>query len=173
VINRILLAVDLSVYTHHILQHAATMSNQFSASIVVVHAVKPLGTLGHALLQTYLKPDIRESLTTTGTDSIVDQIRTQIIDILTDEYMAGEMELPRLEGVIVRPGVPEEVIMAVADEINTDIIMLGSCKPEEKGAYIGGVAQRILASSKYPVYLIPYPQPVWQQPNELEPEARL
>lgn len=172
-IKKILLAVDLSVYTPHILQHAASLSNQYRASMVVVHAVEPLGTLGHALLQTYLKPETSKALTTTGMDSIVEQIRTKVIDILTDEYMSGEMELPRLEGVIVRPGAPVDVIMDVAEEINADVIILGSHAPEAKGSHVGNVSQRVLACSKYPVYLIPHAQPIWQQSSQSGPEARL
>ena len=172
-IKKILLAVDLSVYTPHILQHAASLSNQYRASMVVVHAVEPLGTLGHALLQTYLKPETSKALTTTGMDSIVEQIRTKVIDILTDEYMSGEMELPRLEGVIVRPGAPVDVIMEVADEMNADVIILGSHAPEVTGGHVGSVSQRVLACSKYPVYLIPHAQPVWQNHRKSDPEARL
>jgi nucleotide-binding universal stress UspA family protein len=165
VIKKILLAVDLGIHTPHLLQHAASLSNQYRASMVVVHAVEPLGTLGHALLQTYLKPETSKALTTTGMDSIVEQIRSRVIDILTDEYMAGDMELPRLEGVIVRPGAPVEVITEVAEEIHADVIILGSHAPEMTGAHLGTVSQRVLACSKWPVFLVPHAQPIWQQQN--------
>ena len=102
-IKKILLAVDLGIYTPHLLQHAASLSSQYQASMVVVHAVEPLGTLGHALLHTYLKPETTKAITTVGTDSVVEQIRTQVIDILTDEFMSGGIDLPRLENVIVKP----------------------------------------------------------------------
>lgn len=172
-IKKILLAVDLSVNTPHILQHAASLSNQYRASMVVVHAVEPLGTLGHALLQTYLKPETSKALTTTGMDSIVEQIRTKVIDILTDEYMNGEMELPRLEGVIVKPGAPADVIIDVAANINADVIILGSHAPELHGGHMGNVSQRVMACSKWPVYLIPHAQPIWQNIPQQRPDARL
>lgn len=171
-INKILLAVDLGVYTPHLLQHAASLSNQYRASMVVVHAVEPLGTLGHALLQTYLKPETTKALTTTGMDSIVEQIRTQVIDILTDEYMNGEIELPRLEGVVVKPGAPEEVIISTAQEVGADVIILGSHSAEGSGSHLGTVPQKVLSNSKWPVYLIPHAQPIWQQIDQHRPELR-
>jgi nucleotide-binding universal stress UspA family protein len=173
VINKILLGVDLGLYTPHLLQHAASLSNQYHASMVVVHAVEPLGNLGHALLQTYLKPEMRKEITTTGMNSLVQQIREQVIDMVTDEYMTGEMELPRVEDVIVREGAPEEVIIAVAQEMNTDVIILGSASPETSHQHVGSVSQKVLANSKWPVYLIPHAQAIWNQPSADGPEIRI
>ncbi len=173
VIKKILLAVDLGIYTPHLLQHAASLSNQYRATMIVVHAVEPLGTLGHALLQTYLKPETTKALTTTGMDSIVEQIREKVIDILTDEYMSGEMELPRLEGVIVKSGQPVDVIMETAQEINADVIILGSHSPDASNSNLGSVSQKVLNSSKRPVYLVPHAQPVWQQYTSSGPEMRI
>ncbi len=172
-IKRILLAVDLGVYTPYLLQHAASLSKQYQASIVVVHAVQPLGSLGHALLQTYLKPETRKVLTTTGMDGVVEQIRTKVIDILTDEYMSGDMELPRVEGVVVKPGEPEEVIFDTAAEKQVDMIILGSCSSDPSGSHLGAVSQKILGASKWPVYLVPYPYPVWLQSSGRNDERRL
>lgn len=162
-IKKILLAVDLGVYTPYLLQYAASLSKQYQASMVVVHAVEPLGTLGHALLKTYLKPETSKALTTTGMDSIVEQIRSTVIDMLTDEYMSGEIELPRLGEIIVKPGAPVDVIFEAAEEINADVIVLGSHSTVTDNAYLGSVPQKILNHSKWPVYLIPHPQPVWNQ----------
>ncbi len=172
-IKKILLAVDLGIYTPHLLQHAASLSSQYKASMMVVHAVEPLGTLGHALLKTYLRPETTKALTTTGMDSVVEQIRQQVIDIITDEFMCGEMELPRLEGVIVKPGNPVDVILDAAQEIDADVLILGSHSPEATSSNLGSVSQRILSQSKRPVYLIPHAQSFWQQasPNS-RPNAR-
>ncbi|MGS2716561.1 universal stress protein [Eionea flava] len=172
-IKKILLAVDLGVYTPHLLQYAASLSSQYRASMVVVHAVEPLGTLGHALLNTYLKPETKKQLTTTGMDSVVEQIRTQVIDILTDEFMSGGIELPRLEGVIVKPGSPVDVILGTASEINADVLVLGSHSSETHDGNLGRVPQKVLSHSKWPVYLIPQPQMLWQQKKYAGPEARL
>jgi len=173
VIKKILLAVDLGVYTPHLLQYAASLSSQYRASLVVVHAVEPLGTLGHALLQTYLKPETTKQLTTTCMDSVVDQIRAQVIDILTDEFMSGGIDLPRLEGVVVKPGAPVDVILETASDINADVIVLGSHSSETHGSSLGSVTQKVLTHSKWPVYLIPQPHPVWQQKQYPGPEARM
>ncbi|MFT6221374.1 MAG: nucleotide-binding universal stress UspA family protein [Candidatus Endobugula sp.] len=175
VIKKILLAVDLGIYTPHLLQHAASLSSQYNASMVVVHAVEPLGTLGHALLQTYLKPEATKEITTVGMDSVVDQIRTQVIDILTDEFMSGGIDLPRLENVIVRPGMPVDVILDTAKDINADVIVLGSHSSEMHDSNLGTVPQKVLSHSKWPVYLIPQPnpEPLWQGRQYIGPEARM
>ena len=105
-------------------------------------------------------------------DSVVEQIRNQVIDILTDEFMSGGMDLPRLEGVIVKPGAPVDVILDTANEINADVLVLGSHSSEMHGSSLGSVPQKVLAHSRWPVYLIPQPQPLWhQQQSHHQPRA--
>lgn len=160
-IKKIVLAIDLGANTPYLLQYAASLSNQYRASLIVVHAVEPLGTLGYNLLQTYLRPELQRSLPTGNADFLLEQLRSQIIDILTDEYMAGEIKLPRLEGVIVRPGDPVDVILDVTNEIGADILILGSQAADIGGAQVGYVTQKIVNSSQVPVYLIPCNNPIW------------
>ncbi len=164
-IKKIVLAVDLGINTSYLLQYAASLSNQYRASLIVVHAIEPLGTLGYSLLQTYLQPEVSRNLTVGSMDSLVEQLRSQVIDILTDEYMAGEIKLPRLEGVIVRPGDPVDVILEITQEVDADMLVLGSqaSKAGSGNMQVGYVTQKMVNSSKVPVYLIPCAQPVCQE----------
>ena len=161
-IKTILLAVDLGAYTSHLLQHAASLSKHYSARLIVVHAIEPLGSLGNALLRTYLEPELREELTTSGLNALVEQIRFRVIDSLTDEYMNGDIDLPRLGEVIVEPGLPVDVILKAAETCKADLLVLGSHSPE-MSQHLGSVCHKILNVSKRPVYLVPHAQPLWQQ----------
>lgn len=161
-ITTILLAVDLGVYTSHLLQHAASLSKHYNARLIVVHAIEPLGSLGNALIKTYLEPKVSEELTTSGLDSIIEQIRFRVIDSITDEYMGGDIDLPRLGEVIVRSGAPVDVILDVAEQYDVDLLVLGSHSPDING-HLGNVSHKILNISKWPVYLVPHAQPTWYQ----------
>lgn len=171
-INTILLAVDLGVYTSHLLQHAASLSKHYNARLLVVHAIEPLGSLGNALIQTYLEPEVSEELTTSGMDAIIEQIRFRVIDSITDEYMNGDIDLPRLGEVIVKSGAPVDVILSAAEEHNIDLLVLGSHSPDING-HLGSVSHKILNTSKWPVYLVPHAQPIWHQNRpDNRPSAR-
>lgn len=170
-IKTILLAVDLGAYTPHLLQHAASLSKHYCARLVVVHAIEPLGPLGNALLKTYLEPEVSEELTTSGLNSIVEQIRFRVIDSLTEEYMNGDIDLPRLGEVIVKPGDPVDVILDTAADCGADLLVLGSHSPD-MGHHLGTVPHKILNTSKWPVYLVPHAQPLWQQASSQSSNVR-
>jgi nucleotide-binding universal stress UspA family protein len=156
VIKTILLATDLSVFTSCVLQHASELAKQHNAKLVVAHAIEPLGTLGHALLHAYLNPQTTRELTTTGLDAMIQEVKAQVIDALTDEYMEGEVDLLKLGEVIVRTGVPVDVILQAAEDVQADVIVVGSNAPDPNNiAQLGTVAQKVLNGAKVPVYVVP------------------
>lgn len=156
-IKTILLASDLSISTSSLLQHASELANQYSARLVIVHAVEPLGSLGHALLNAYLKPETTRLMTTTGLDAMLDEVKAQVIDTLTEEHVDGSVDLLQLKEVVVKEGMPVDVILSVADEVEADLIIVGShCPDMGSTSYLGSVAQKVLTSAAVPVYVVPY-----------------
>lgn len=157
VIKTILLASDLSISTSSLLKHASELANQHNAKLIIVHAVEPLGSLGHALLNAYLKPETTRLMTTTGLEAMLNEVKTQVIDTLTEEHVDGSVDLLQLSEVVVKSGMPVDVILNVADEVNADLIILGShCPDMSSSGYLGSVAQKVLTSAAVPVYVVPY-----------------
>lgn len=155
-IKTILLAIDLTVFTPCLLQHGAELAKKHDAKLIVVHAIEPLGMLGHALINAYLDPDMSREITTKGLASMVSEVKLQVIDALTDEFVDGSIDLLQLGEVIVRTGAPDEVILEAAAEINADLIMLGSNSPDgDMPATLGRVSQKVLSRSKIPIFIIP------------------
>ena len=174
-INKILLAADLSVFTPCLLHHAADLAKQHQAQLVVVHAIEPLGTLGHALLHAYLKPEASHALTTTGMDAMVQEVKSQVIDALADEYVSAEMDLLPLDDVVVKTGNPVEVILQAAEDVKADLIIVGSNSPNVNiPVSLGTVAQKVLNSAKVPVYVVPNSPLAWSQgENQNQNQMRL
>lgn len=155
-IKNILLAADLGAFTPCLLQHASELANQHGAKLIVVHAVEPLGTLGHALLNAYLKPETTRLMTTTGLDAMMNEVKAQVIDALTEEHIGGSVDLLQLAEVVVKSGMPVDVILAVAEESQADLIILGSHTPDiGNSSYLGTVAQKVLNNAIVPVYVVP------------------
>lgn len=163
-IKTILLATDLSVFTACVLQHGCELAKKHNSKLVVAHAIEPLGTLGHALLHAYLNPKTTRQLTTTGLDAMVQEVKAQVIDALTDEYMEGDTHLLELGEVIVQAGAPVDVILQAAEDVQADLIILGSHSPDPHNfSYIGTVAQKVLNNAKVPVYVVPNRSAIWNQ----------
>ncbi len=163
-IKTILLAVDLSVFTPCLLQHAAELAKQHSAKLVVVHAIEPLGTLGHALLNAYLEPEESRAMATTGMEAMVREVKAQVVDALTDEYIDGGIDLLHLGEVIVKAGPPIDVILQVAHDIDASLIIVGSNSPDMRPPVsLGSVSQKILNNARVPVYVVPNSPLTWQE----------
>ena len=173
VIKTVLLAVDLTSATPSLLYHAVELTRQHDAKLIAVHAIEPLGNLGHALLEAYLNPEACHKLTTTGMDAMVQEVKNQVINTLTEEYLSGDMSGLNLGEVIVRTGYPSDVILHSADEVGADLIILGShsCHNSSPSA-LGTVTQKVLAVAKVPVFLVPYANPAWG-PNMDSPQLGL
>lgn len=155
-IKTILLAADLSVFTSCLLQHASELANQHNAKLIIVHAVEPLGTLGHALLNAYLKPETTHLMTTTGLDAMMSEVKTQVIETLTEEHLDGTVDLLQLGEVVVKAGTPVDVILQAADDVAADLIIVGSHSPSlGNGSNLGTVAQKVLNNARVPVYVVP------------------
>ncbi len=156
VIKTILLAIDLTVFTPCLLQHGAELAKKHDAKLIVVHAIEPLGILGHALINAYLGPDKSREITTKGLAAMVSEVKLQVIDALTDEFVDGSIDLLQLGEVIVKTGAPEDVILEAAQAVEASLIMLGSNSPDiETPTTLGSVSQKVLSRSKVPVYMIP------------------
>lgn len=163
-IKTILLAADLGAYTSYMLQHAAELAKQHNATLIVAHAIEPLGTLGHALIQAYLTPEATQELTTTGLSAMVQEVKSQLIDAVADEYMEEESNVLQLGEVIVKTGSPVDVILQAAEDVQADLIIVGSHSPEPtQTASLGTVAQKVLNGAQVPVYVVPYRSSLWKQ----------
>lgn len=163
-IKTILLATDLGVATPHLLEHAANLSQQYQAKLVVIHSIEPLGAVGQAILTSYLPSETSQALTTDGIDALAKQVRAQIIDHLTEEFMAGQDALSRVGDVIVRLGQPADTILQAAQSVEADMIIMGN-RSDQNGITdeMGTVTRKVIRATKIPVYVVPLFQATWQQ----------
>ncbi len=159
-IKTILLATDLGVSTPFLLQHACHLSAQYGAKLLVVHAIEPMGALGHVMLKAFMPP---EEVALNSIDLVERQVKAQVVDALTDEYMNGEEGLSLLGEVIVRAGEPLAVISEAIVDANADLLVVGNHSGNDNSVLMGSVASKILQTSKIPVYFVPIAAIPWQQ----------
>lgn len=155
-IQTILFATDLGVYTPFILPHVTSLASHCDARIVVVHAVEPLGTLGRTLVKTYLPKQTSQHITQAGVDLVIQSIRERVIDLLADDFIEAAGGLHQVKEVVVDAGRPADVILKHAATQQVDLIVVGSHGPGPgMGVSMGSVAARVLQMAKVPVYVVP------------------
>ncbi len=155
-IQTILFATDLCVFTPYLLRHVSDLAQRWGAKAVLVHAVEPLGGLGAAVVNAYLPREIDRNLSEEGLESLLSSIKDRLIELLADEMLSGEEGVQVIQDVIVEIGRPDEVILANIEFTKADLVVMGSHAPDRRGGPdLGSVATKVMQRSKVPVYLVP------------------
>ncbi|MGQ9425321.1 universal stress protein [Gilvimarinus sp. F26214L] len=154
-INTIVFATDLGVYTPYIVQHVMTFAKNLQARVVVVHAVEPLGSLGTAMVKTYLPAEKTREFQQQGMSVLISTIRDRLVDMLADEYIDNDLGLRDIPEVVVEAGRPAEIILAHAARTQADMIVMGSHGPDLDRAHLGSVTNKVLQLTRIPVYMVP------------------
>lgn len=155
-IQTIVFATDLCVFTPYIAQHVLSLAENLKAKIVVVHAVEPLGSLGTAVLKTYLPKEADQELQNEGMGIMLATIKERLIDMLADEFLECNLTFNQVMDVVVEPGNPTEVILRCVEEKQADLIIMGTRSPNLVHSFsLGSVTSRVLQLAKVPVYTVP------------------
>lgn len=141
--ERILVATDGSPGTEAVLDHAKAIAEPYDATVTALYVV-----------------DIRVIQSASDRDS--DEVRAELE---TDGEAALESAVDRLETdsvtveTTLRDGNPERKILSVADEIDADLLVLGSHgkSPKEKVAGLGSVSESVVTNAERPVMVTRLP----------------
>lgn len=155
-IKNILFATDLGIYTPFMLHHVNALAGQHNARVVVLHVVEPPGHMAEAVVETYLSAETRRELEDVGIKRIIDSIKRRVVDQLEEEYLDGQEGLSHIRDVLVLSGHPADTILSQANELETDLIILGSHGHRNLAPnLLGSVTSKVLQMSRVPVYMVP------------------
>lgn len=158
--NTILFATDLGPFTDYCLQYAAELAAKCNGRLVIVHAVEPLGGLARAVVATYIEDGPTKAQQQVDTDTMLDSIRSRILEALTYDYASTEVDLARVAAIKVVQGKAAEVILAEAGACQASLIVMGSHGAETLNSnLIGSVTSKVLQLSKVPVLMVPMMNP--------------
>ena len=156
-IKTILYASDLGALSTYSLAYVEQLAKRFEARIVVLHVVQPIDALAAAVVTSRCSENTKQEVlrSTQHITGLLETVREQAYErLLPDE---SGMDLSRyLKDIVVRSGRPADAVLAFADEINADMIVVGSCGEDSVGTpMLGSVANRVLQLAKVPVFMVP------------------
>lgn len=160
-ISTVLFATDLGAYTTHGLLHVECLANRFDAKVHVIHAVPPIGEFTAAVMRSHCSEQVKqEVLQTSHIKGLLDALREQIFETLVrDPFNKGDF-LARIQDIVVQPGQPAAVILAEAERLKADLIVVGSHSSDTMdGRVLGSVATKVLQLARTPVFMIPMADP--------------
>jgi nucleotide-binding universal stress UspA family protein len=143
-IQRILVAVDFGDTSNHALDWALDLASKLGAEVTLVHAYE---------LPVYGFPEGALVVTADVATRLASGAQAALSSLVQARSHAGA----KLRSIL-KQGVPWEEINAAADEIDADLIVLGT--HGRKGfsrALLGSVAERVIRTSTRPVVTVRLP----------------
>lgn len=158
-IKNILYATDLTKNSAYAFRYAIASAKKFNAQIHLLHVVEKIPSS----VEGYLKGQFDGlQLTKSWEEKKAEQIMR--IHQRLDEFVKRELkddpsDLKCLGSIQVIEGDPAIGILQKAEELNCDLVVMGTHGHGLIGhAFLGGVAEKVLHRVQKPVFIIPIPK---------------
>lgn len=154
-IRKILLACDLSDNSAHALEYAVSVAEQYKSEIMVLHVLESVSSNPYLQLKGFKSKDEWQSLEQRREKDLMQELVNRLQQLC--DQMNGQSSVCQIRGpnILLRKGVPVEVILNVAREKMVDLIVIGTHGYGiVKDALMGGTARRVLRRSSIPVLVV-------------------
>lgn len=158
VYKTILCATDLGRTASRVLRHALALADRFGGSVVVVHAVEPLGPSARHMFELYAGEEAAHQEEARWRQ-VADQMRERLRDFCDGEPCCAADGRALVADTRVLRGRPSEVILKEAARVGADAIVLGAHGHTTVGEILlGSTAHRVAQKSPVPVLLVRVPE---------------
>lgn len=150
-IKRILYTTDLSQNSAYAFRYAVNSAKKHDASIIILHVVEEMAP--------FFEEERLKRISGKKINEAMDRIRNRL-KIFCDKELKEDPECAdRVESIEVCQGYPPEEILKKADELNCDVIVMGTHgKGLIRHSFLGSAAQKVLRRVRKPVFIIPLPE---------------
>ncbi|MFY9706301.1 MAG: universal stress protein [Desulfobacterales bacterium] len=158
-IHRILYATDLSVNARYAFGYAASLANHYNAKITILHVLEELSPTTMLLIGDIVGEKRLSSLRSEKEQEIIASIQKRLEDF-TEAFCRETPQCPfTMNQIIVETGHPVGRIIATAEKIDADMIVMGSHgQGMLEQVVIGSTSRRVLRRCKKPVLVIRLPE---------------
>ena len=155
-IGKILYATDMSENSRQAFYYTASLADKYSAEIVTLHVFELLSTSTQLQISGYLGAENWEKIQKENEKALMDQIRTSLMAFCEEASVELDACPIQESNVLVRKGIAMEKILETADEVDADLIVMGTHGyGAVKDALMGGTVRRVLRRSDRPVLVVP------------------
>lgn len=156
-VKKILYVSDLDQGSRPAFRAAVSLCGHYSgAQITYLYVIESLSGTTRSLLSNMMEKEELDNMLHKGVEALSIKIRGRIERFCAEELEEHEvLGLKNIEARI-EEGTPWRKILEVGDEMNVDVIVMGTRKHNAIGqALIGSTATKTLTHSKRPVLIVP------------------
>ncbi len=154
-IKKILYATDLSKNSRLAFGYAASLTQQYGAELTVLNAIEPVNPNTYTHISGMMGEAEWVNLQADFENKMVDDIGTKLREFCSHLQTSVEDIKLNNDHLMVRKGMSVDIILEVAEEMDADLIVMGTHGyGMVKDALMGGTARRIVRRSKIPVMIV-------------------
>ncbi len=160
-IKNILYATDLSENARYAYNYAASLGQQYSARITILHVIEKLTAETFLQIHGYVGEEKWKKLQEEKQADFISTIKGRLsnfCDEISNEVDACTFQVDK---IIVKEGIATDEILHQADLNDADLIIMGTRGfGMFKDALMGGTARRVVRRSTIPVMVVRLPETV-------------
>lgn len=154
--KNILVARDLGKDSARVIRYALELGVKFHAQIHVLHVMPTVDASVMNMVALAMGADKLEKYNKDNEAELAAQTSRQLHKIIEEERELMEEDVAHPVKVEVHHGEPVPMILTIADQLDADMIVIGShSKGALEYAFLGSVAEKILRKSHRPVLIVP------------------
>ena len=158
-IKKILYTTDMSENARYAFEYAVSFGNRYGAGITLLHVIEDMSPYRDSLMMNILGEEKWKGLMETNKEKIIQDLKDGL-GKFCDSVSAQLPACPFItDDIVVKIGNPVEAILEQAEEMDCDLVVMGTHGHGILGdAMIGSVSRRVLRHSKKPVLVVRLPQ---------------
>ena len=158
-IKKILYATDLSDNARYAFGYAISLADLYDAKITIIHIVENLTPFATALVEDIVGSEKMDTLRKEKESKIIESIRQRLEDFC-QQAIREVPNCPRVvDKTIVESGQPVDAIIRHAEDLDVDLIVMGSHgQGMLADVTMGSTSRRVLRRCSRPVLVIRLPQ---------------
>jgi nucleotide-binding universal stress UspA family protein len=158
-IKNILYATDLSKNSAYAFRYAVNSAQKHDAKIHILHVIETTSPAQEGLLLMYMGKEKLEEGRERAKKELTKRIEARVLEFARRELKDDPETLKRVAPILVVLGDPASEILKKMDELNCDILIIGTHgKGFLEHSFLGSVSEKILHRTHKPVYVIPLPK---------------
>ncbi len=156
-IRRILYATDLTKNSAYVFQYVVNAAEKNTAQIIILHVLERIPSAEGWLLRDSPLGERLKKIYEIERGKAAQKIKRRL-DAFCQRVLKKNPTLLKRVTIQVIDGNPAAQILKKADELNPDMVVMGTHgKDILSHAFLGSVAEKVLNRIKIPVYIIPLP----------------
>ncbi len=150
----ILYATDLSPNSAQAFRHALSLARRYGGGLHILHVLPEAEAAVVQTVAAAMGQDRLADLEVAHHEEVLGEIRQRVEKFAREECSADPSCLEAVAGINVVHGDPVERILAEADRLDADLIVMGShSRGRLRHVILGAVSEKILRRSRRPVFV--------------------